>query len=136
MSGNRWHVLTRSSRSAQSRVVNWQFHSYLEIEKKKKRQTKINSGELPQRVAVIYNNALPYRLPRQKTTHATELKSISSYGEQVPVWEQLVMDQFDPWQVVPRKFLHNIPACWFQLRLWLSVSLLVLVTGVIRAICM
>ena len=42
-----------------------------------------------------------------ETTNATEqqtlLKSISSHRESIPVWEQLVTDQFDPWQVVPRQ---------------------------------
>ena len=31
------------------------------------------------------------------------LKSISNHREEIPVWEQLATDQFDPWQVVPRQ---------------------------------
>ena len=44
-----------------------------------------------------------------ETTNATENnncnlnQSISSHRELIPVWEQLAMDQFDPWQVVPRQ---------------------------------
>ena len=31
------------------------------------------------------------------------LKSINSKKEEIPVWDQLATDQFDPWQVVPRQ---------------------------------
>ena len=42
---------------------------------------------------------------RQRTTNA--MKSISGHGEKIPVWEQLVTDQFDPWQVVPRQVFNT-----------------------------
>ena len=47
-----------------------------------------------------------HRLPRDNQRdreQRTLLKSISSHSELIPVWEQLATDQFDPWQVVPRK---------------------------------
>ena len=49
----------------------------------------------------LWNQAKPHWLPRDNQRdreQQTLLKSISS-----PVWEQLAMDQFDPWQVIPRQ---------------------------------
>ena len=45
----------------------------------------------------------PTPVYQRDTEQQTLLKSISSYREEIPVWEQLATDQTDPWQVVPRQ---------------------------------
>ena len=83
-----------------------------------------------------------HRLPgdnQREREQQMQMKSKGIHRKKIPVWEPLATDQTDPWQVVhrqvfiklihgklfPDRYLQHIPACWFQLRLLLSVALVV-----------